>query len=60
MTKARACKGAGQEWAQESYFMLMGVQKSVKDPSELPLAGVKIHSIEKFLISLERSWNLDI
>jgi hypothetical protein len=24
-TKARACKVAGQEWAQESHFMIPGV-----------------------------------
>ncbi len=40
-TKARVCKGAGQDWAQESHFMLPEVQKSVKEwtftlPSELP------------------------
>jgi hypothetical protein len=42
MTKARACKGVGQEWAQESHFMFAGVQKSVREwtptlLSELPL-----------------------
>jgi hypothetical protein len=41
-TKTRACKGAGQEWAQESHFMLSGVQEYVREwtptlPSELPL-----------------------
>ncbi len=40
-TKARACKGVGQEWTQESHFMLLGVQKSAREwtptlPSELP------------------------
>jgi hypothetical protein len=25
MTKVRACKGAGQEWARASHFMLLGV-----------------------------------
>jgi hypothetical protein len=42
MTKARACKGAGQDWTQESHFMFSGVQESVKEwiltlPSELSL-----------------------
>jgi hypothetical protein len=42
VTNARACKGACQEWAWELYFMLPGVQDSVKEwtftpPSELPL-----------------------
>ncbi len=41
-TKARVYKGAGQEWAQESHFMLPGVQESVREwtptlPSELSL-----------------------
>jgi hypothetical protein len=41
-TKARTWKGAGQELAWESHFMLLGVQESVRDwiptlPSELPL-----------------------
>jgi hypothetical protein len=41
-TKARACKGVGQEEARESHFMLLGAQKSVREctltlPSELPL-----------------------
>jgi hypothetical protein len=36
------CKGAGQEWAWESPFMLLGMQKSVREwtltfPNELPL-----------------------
>jgi hypothetical protein len=25
MTKARACKGASQEWSQESHFMFLRV-----------------------------------
>jgi hypothetical protein len=38
----KACKGASQEWARESHFMLPGVQESVRKwtltlPSELPL-----------------------
>ncbi len=41
-TKARACKGAGQEWAQESHFIFLGVQESVREwtptlTNELPL-----------------------
>jgi hypothetical protein len=41
-TKAKACKGAGQEWARESHFMFLGVQESVREwtstlPNELPL-----------------------
>jgi hypothetical protein len=40
--KARACKGASQKWAQESHFILLGVQESVRKwtptlPSELTL-----------------------
>jgi hypothetical protein len=40
-TKARAYEGANQESAQESHFMLLGVQRSVREqtltlPSELP------------------------
>ncbi len=40
-TKARVCKGVGQERAWESHFMLLGMQESVKEwtltlPSELP------------------------
>jgi hypothetical protein len=30
-TKARACKGESQEWAQESHFMLLGVQESARE-----------------------------
>ncbi len=30
-TKARACKGASQEWAWESHFMLSGVHESVRE-----------------------------
>jgi hypothetical protein len=41
-TKARACKGAGQEWARESHFMLQGTQESVRGwtltlPNKFPL-----------------------
>jgi hypothetical protein len=41
-TKARVYKGVGQEWAQESYFMLSRVQENVREwsptlPSKLPL-----------------------
>jgi len=40
-TKARVCKGASQEGARESHFMLLGVQESVREwtltlPNELP------------------------
>jgi hypothetical protein len=31
VTKARACEGAGQEWARESHFMLLGVQESARE-----------------------------
>jgi len=31
VTKARACKGAGQKKAQESHFILLGMQKSVRE-----------------------------
>jgi hypothetical protein len=36
-TKAKACKGAGEEWVRESHFMLSGVQESVREwtPSTL-------------------------
>ncbi len=30
-TKVRACEGVGQERAQESHFMLPGVQKNVRE-----------------------------
>jgi hypothetical protein len=30
-TKARDCKGASQERAQESHFMLPGMQKNVRE-----------------------------
>jgi hypothetical protein len=80
VTKARACKGANQEWARESHFMLLGMQESVREwtptlPNEFPLwelesqrtskflkgeYRVKIHWIEKFFISLKRSWNVDL
>ncbi len=41
-TKAKACEGASQVWNRESHFMLLGVQKSVREwtltfPSEFPL-----------------------
>jgi hypothetical protein len=40
-TKARVCKGAGQEEAQESHLMFLGVKENVREqtltfPSELP------------------------
>ncbi len=40
-TKARACKGAGQKKAQESHFILLGMQENVREwtptlPNELP------------------------
>jgi hypothetical protein len=46
-TKARVCKGAGQEWAYESHFMLMGVQESVREwtptlPKWAPILGVEV------------------
>jgi hypothetical protein len=53
-TKARACEGAGQEWAQESHFMFPGMQKSVRGwtPSllnELPLWELESQWTLKFL-----------
>jgi hypothetical protein len=41
VTNAKAYEGESQEWAQESHFMLSGVQKGVREwtltlPSELP------------------------
>jgi hypothetical protein len=70
MTKARACKVARQEWAQESHFMIPGVQKSVREWT-LPLPNgflnfqraitmVKSHWIEMFFISLKSSWKVDV
>jgi hypothetical protein len=46
VAKARACKGAGQEWARKSHFMFSGVQESGREwpstlPSELPLWELK-------------------
>jgi hypothetical protein len=29
--KVKACKGAGQEWARKSHFMLSRVQESVRE-----------------------------
>jgi hypothetical protein len=51
-TMVKAYKGAGQEWAWESHFMLMGVQKSVREwtptfPNELPLWELESQWIPK-------------
>jgi hypothetical protein len=53
-TKVRACKGASQKWAQESHFMLLGVQESVKEwtptlPNELPLWELESQWTPEFL-----------
>jgi len=53
-TKARVCKGGGQDWARESHFMLMGMQKSVKEwtltlPSELPFWKLESQWTSEFL-----------
>jgi hypothetical protein len=53
-TKVRACKGVGQEWAQESHFMLLGVQEKVREwtstpPNELPLWEFESQWTSKFL-----------
>jgi hypothetical protein len=58
VTKARACKGAGQEWAWESHFMLPWRQENEKEwtstlPSELPLWELKSQWTSK---SLERNF----
>jgi hypothetical protein len=46
-TKARACKGAGQEWAWESHFMLPKVQENVRgwtshNPKWVPTLGLGV------------------
>jgi hypothetical protein len=56
MTKVRACKVAGQKWAQESHFMISGVQKSVREwtltlPSEFPFWELKSQWTLEFLES---------
>jgi hypothetical protein len=61
-TKARACKSAGQEWAQELHFMLMGVQESVREwtptlPSELPLWELESQWVFEFLKGNYRGQN---
>jgi hypothetical protein len=40
VTKARACKGAGQKWAHESHFMVSGMQESVREWT--PTLGVGV------------------
>jgi hypothetical protein len=60
--KAKAYKGAGQEWARESHFMLPGMPKSVKEwtltlPSELPLWVLKSQWIPEFSESNYRDQN---
>jgi hypothetical protein len=54
VTKARACKGVGQEWAQELHFMFQGVQESVREwtptlLNELPLWELQSQWIPEFL-----------
>ncbi len=61
-TKARACKGAGQEWARKSYFMLPGVQKIMRErtltpPSELPFWELESQWTPEFLESYCRGQN---
>jgi hypothetical protein len=73
VTKARACKGAGQEWARESHFMLPGVQESVREWT--PHYQVSYHfgswspngllNLQKAIVGvktlqLKSSWNLDV
>jgi hypothetical protein len=54
-TKARVCKGAGQDWA---HFIIPGMQKSVREwtltlPSELPFWELESQWTPKFL---EGNW----
>jgi hypothetical protein len=62
-TKTKACKGVGQEWARESHFMLLGVQKSVKEwtltlPNELPFWELEFPWTLKFSKGNCRGQNL--
>jgi hypothetical protein len=62
MTKVRACKGASQEWAEESHFMLPGVQERVREwtptlPSDLPLWELESQWTFKFSEGNFRSQN---
>jgi hypothetical protein len=43
-TKVRACKGVGQERAQESHFMFPGVQENVKEWTSkwTPILGIEV------------------
>jgi hypothetical protein len=72
-TKARVCKGAGQDWAweckrvwgNEPSHSQMNSHFGSWSPNGLSnlqrvIAGVKIYWIEEFLISLEKSWNVDV
>ncbi len=76
-TKARACKGVGQEWSPRvtshapgnvgkcegmnlhipKWTLVMGIGLS---NFQKTILGVNFHWIEKFLISLEISWNLNV
>jgi hypothetical protein len=68
MTKARVCKGAGQEWAQESHCMLLGVQESGREwtctlPNELPLWELESQWTPEYLESDYRDqnpWDWDV
>jgi hypothetical protein len=61
-TKARVCKGAGQEWAWKSHIMLSGMQKSVREwtltlPSEFPFWELESWWTPKFSKSTCRGQN---
>ncbi len=80
VTKARACKGAGQEGGSAITFHAFGSASECEgmkphsqvsshfgswSPSGLPnfqkiITRVKTHCIKEFIISMERSWNLDV
>jgi len=62
VTKVRACKSVGQEWAQESHFMLPKVWENVREwtftlPSEFPLWELNSQWTFKFLKSNCRGQN---
>ncbi len=62
MTKVSACKGASQNWARKSHFMLLGVQESGREwtstlPNELPLWELESRWTPKFTKSNCRGQN---
>jgi hypothetical protein len=73
MTKARACKDVSHEWSPGITFHVPGSVGGCEggfhfgswSPNGLSnfqkvITGVKTHWIEKFIIPLERSWNVNV